>query len=224
MSGAKQPLLAITVLPTKSNSSKEFVKPVGFSIILHVVFALFFIIAEQKENLETGTDYSSTKQILLINESQIIQPLLVNAKAPKPPVIGSTKGSSELGFIGNYDLENISTFDVLPADEPKVPTKKVASSNTLDREPREDALQLGFSALNGKNSEKTGEFQQSGAPQKSKHATNGEAVTQKGSITKLIQATEIQKSTEYNKPKILPESPPKRPVSVTKKRFNSNPT
>ena len=201
----------------KRNSSKEFVKPVGFSIILHVVFALFFTIAEQQENLEIGTDYSSTKQILFINESQIIQPLLVDAKASKPPAIDPTKGSLELGFIGDHDPANVSIVEILPAYELKTPTKTVASSNTLDTEPREAALPLGISAPEGKNSEKTGGFHRSGAPQKSKHATNDETVTEKGSITKLIQATEIQKSTEYNKPKILPESPPKRPVSVTKK-------
>ena len=201
----------------KRNSSKEFVKPVGFSIILHVVFALFFTIAEQQENLEIGTDYSSTKQILFINESQIIQPLLVDAKASKPPAIDPTKGSLELGFIGDHDPANVSIVEILPAYELKTPTKTVASSNTLDTEPHEAALPLGISAPEGKNSEKTGGFHRSGAPQKSKHATNDETVTEKGSIAKPIKATEIQKSTEYNKPKILPESPPKRPVSVTKK-------
>ena len=199
------------------NSSKEFVKPVGFSIILHVVFALFFTIAEQQENLEIGTDYSSTKQILFINESQIIQPLLVDAKASKPPAIDPTKGSLELGFIGDHDPANVSIVEILPAYELKTPTKTVASSNTLDTEPREAALPLGISAPEGKNSEKTGGFHRSGAPQKSKHATNDKTVTEKGSIAEPIKATEIQKSTEYDKPKILPESPPKRPVSVTKK-------
>ena len=201
----------------KSNSSNEFVKPASFSITLHVVFALFFLIAEQKENFDSGTDYSSTKQILLINETQIIQPLLVNAKAPKPPTIDPTKGSRELGFIEDNDLANVSTLETLPADELKVPTKKVASSNTLDREPHEASLTLGFSAPNGKNSEKTGDLQQSGAPQKSKNATNGEAVTEKGSITRLAQAKEIQKFTEKDRPQLLPQSPPKRPASVTKK-------
>ena len=138
----------------KRNSSKEFVKPVGFSIILHVVFALFFTIAEQQENLEIGTDYSSTKQILFINESQIIQPLLVDAKASKPPAIDPTKGSLELGFIGDHDPANVSIVEILPAYELKTPTKTVASSNTLDTEPREAALPLGISAPEGKTAKK----------------------------------------------------------------------
>ena len=208
----------------KRNSSKEFVKPIGFSIILHVVFALFFTITEQQENFEIGTDYSSTKQILFINERQLIQPLLVNAKAPKPPAIVSTKGSLELGLIGNHVPANVSIVEILPADQLKFPTKTAASSNTLDREPEGAALPLGISALEGKNSEKNGDFQKSVEPQKSQHATSGEKMSEKGSITRLIRAKEIQKSIENDKRKILPESPPKWPVSVTKKaiQFRSN--
>ena len=202
----------------KVNSSKEFVKPVGFSIILHVVFALFFTITEHQENFEIGTDYSSTKQILFINENQIIKPFLVNAKAPKQPAIDPTKGSLKLGFSGDHNPKNVSIVEILPADELKIPKKTLAPSRTLDREHHEAALLLGISTPEGKNSEKTGGFHRSGAPQKSKHATSNEAVTENVSITtRLIQATEIQKPTEYDKPKILPESPPKRPLSVTKK-------
>ena len=206
------------------NSSKEFVKPISFSLTLHLVFALFFIIAEHQESIETGTVYSSTKQVLLITESQTIQPMLANAtaplantKAPKSTAIDPTIGSLNLGVIDDQEPANVPIVEPSITDALKDLTKTAPPAKTPDTQPLKGVLPTGISDLYEKNSENKKGFHRSSAPQKSINNTDDETTTEEPLVNRLAQKKERQKTPVKNSTMLLPEAPPARPVSVTAK-------